>query len=810
MRIPLCAVLAVASVCGQSASSPRVRPVTGPRSSISVPHPPAGRWFAGDLHVHDDHSSDGSTPRQRNKDRAKGNVAVADQIGQATKNGLDFLPLTDHRTYVQHYDPQWESSSLLLIPGEEANGSPHATVLGGVDSVVQGAIRAGQPASARLQQSIWNAHSQGAVWSVAHPDDGELNKDGTPNVLASVQGVDLVEIWNRARNVEAQIDYAENRWNAGFRFGVAAASDGHSRERWDQAGPGMPTSAVFAAELNARAIIEGLRSGRTGLSSRNTTGPRVMLSTDIQGRDYTPMGGDEVIVPSGTSGHLRIQVQRAAGMQVLLYRRPGRKVGPLKTFEPAKDDETYTVDIVATDQPDWYRVEVRTSNPSEVALKLAMQATTSPIFVSPAPVNAVPEVPVPADQGQDDDAVWAAGAKGAFAGFPDVAVESGTVHLLAESHGESTSTVIYRRRNAKGVWNDAERTISGKGLARFPRIAVRGHDVWVAWQEESVYVPHRPVIHLRHSSDNGSTWESTRILRSVEGRAEHPGIAITASGKPFLVWQEIRSGQPFDVMAQEVGLDKEPRNLSRGGKSIDPGTSDDSRSPRYPASVWPAVAAAPDGRIAVAWQDNRTDPDPLWTGTAVGGKGTNPDDWQILVAARDIHGNWTVPVSLGAPDRADMHPDLAFHQSGTLVAAWESKVLEPAGVNVSIMTAVSADGLTFSRPAVLAPLSEAMMQRPRLGQEPDGAIRAVWYDSRSADWRWRVMTALHGIDSGWNEGIVLSGRGNNTWPATAGGVIVFAGTRNAIRLQRDPTQQVFVLPSAKKVRREQSGRASRN
>jgi hypothetical protein len=54
---------------------------------------------------------------------------------------LKFLPLTDHRTYDQQYDPLWESSSLLLLPGEEANLKPHSTVLGGTDSIVQGATR---------------------------------------------------------------------------------------------------------------------------------------------------------------------------------------------------------------------------------------------------------------------------------------------------------------------------------------------------------------------------------------------------------------------------------------------------------------------------------------------------------------------------------------------------------------------------------------------------------------------------------------------------------------------------------------------
>ena len=87
----------------------------------------------------------------------------------------------------------------------------------------------------------------------------------------------------------------------------------------------------------------------------------------------------------------------------------------------------------------------------------------------------------------------------------------------------------------------------------------------------------------------------------------------------------------------------------------------------------------------------------------------------------------------------------------------------------------------------------AMSERPRLGTDADGRVRAVWYDSRSADWRWRVMTSVYGGAS-WDAGRLLDGSGINSWPATAGGAIVFASTRNATRLQRDPTQQVFLLP----------------
>jgi hypothetical protein len=135
------------------------------------------------------------------------------------------------------------------------------------------------------------------------------------------------------------------------------------------------------------------------------------------------------------------------------------------------------------------------------------------------------------------------------------------------------------------------------------------------------------------------------------------------------------------------------------------------------------------------WQDNRTDVDPLWTGSAAA-PGTNPDNWQIMVAVRDAGDAWAAPVNLGAEDMADRHPDVAFGARGEFAVVWETKTLAPAGRNLSVLAAVSSDGgKTFSAPATLAPDALTMSERPRVGVDKGGAVRAVWYDSRSADWR---------------------------------------------------------------------------
>ena len=137
---------------------------------------PRGMWLVGDTHVHDDHSSDGSLPRQESSQTLPGNLPVGDQIGQAELTGLDFVPLTDHRTYDQHWDPQWTSAELLLIPGEEANGSPHAIVLGAVDVIVDGANPPGSRPSATCSSPSGTHGRRTPCWHVAHPDDGEFTK----------------------------------------------------------------------------------------------------------------------------------------------------------------------------------------------------------------------------------------------------------------------------------------------------------------------------------------------------------------------------------------------------------------------------------------------------------------------------------------------------------------------------------------------------------------------------------------------------------------------------------------------------------
>ncbi len=783
--------------------------------------PPAaqvGIWLGGDMHVHTDHSSDGSFPRQTISQDAPGNNAVSDQIGEAERESVQWMSITDHRTYDQHYDPLWESSTLLLVPGEEANGSPHCTIHGAVDMIDQADAPAGSPAFRSVQQSIWSAHTQDATFTVAHPDDGELNDDGTPNNNANAVGMDSIENWNRASNIEAEITYAESRWNLGFRFGINGGSDDHFKELWGLSSPGTPRTFVFAGDTSERSILQAQRDGHFSVHLRSTD-PFVTLEGDFQNDGvYEAIGGDEVVVPAGTKGTLRIHVTNAPLMTVNLYQSPGKSAPVLFTATPTSLDQTYTVPITATASPTWYRVEVRgTGEPAYVDLTtlksgnvqaiLAQQsqvlgnqlkAIASPIFVSPTPVTAHGDVPVPDDAGVDDGAMLALGDAQQFTGFPAVAESAFGTHLVAETHPRGATQVLYARRAADGSLSTPIVLSGSSKTARFPKIAASGANVWVVWEDErSGQIPHRKSIYLRQSIDGGNSWLPEMLIRSVAGRAEHPVVAALPSGQPVVAWQEIQSGLPFDIWAQVIGTDAAPVNLSGTGKTYGAATPLDTRSAKYPASVWPTLAVSTDGRIALAWQDDRTDPDPLFTGIAGAGDGTAPDNWQIQVATRTAAG-WNPAVSIGTDDHADRHPALAFAASGVLAVAWDSKPLSASGPNLVVDTALSSDGgATFSAPALAGGMATAFGQRPALGRDSDGLVHLAWFDNRSADWRWRIVTSKLGADGGWSAGTLINSLGINSWPALDGATLVFASTRNALRLQRDRTQQIMVLPMPK-------------
>jgi hypothetical protein len=566
---------------------------------------------------------------------------------------------------------------------------------------------------------------------------------------------------------------------------------------------------VFAADRSVRAILDALKAGHTSISN-SRTGPFLTLEADVDGDGvFEAIGGDEVSVHDSKlakTAQLRIRAQRAAGVTLYVFQAPGRPAGPLATLTPTTDDQTFLLPLTMSGDQTWLRVEGRSPGAnagldSDPTLPDQLRAATSPIYISVQDfAEPQPELPLPAPSTTKDKAKSVFGGAGEFAGFADVAVVGDVIHMVAETHAGHITSVVYQRMDVHGHV-DATTVISGdSGNGRFGRVVARGNNVWVVWEDEKGQEqPHRPRIFLRQSTDGGKTFGPEQELSNGTARSIQPAIALLPSGSPVVCWAD-NSGTAFDVYAQVIGVDAAPINVSGAGKTISNGNGSDARSPRWPASLFPSVAAGSDGSIVLTWQDNRFDPDPLWTGhTPPAGQpasgGTDPDNWQILSSVRPAGKSpWGTFTQVSqVTDRADRHPSVVVDADGGLVAVWESGALQSSGANLGLRTSRSTDGgRTWSAFEQLASEPTAMSQRARLSRDPNGAVRAVWYDSRSADWRWKVLTAVR-TSSGWGPASMVASLGNSTFPAADQGVLVFTSDRDATRIQRDVTHQVYLL-----------------
>ncbi len=849
-----------------NASAPAAMPVdpANPASPVSPVNPvntftleevpyqtePNGVWLAGDTHVHNDHSADGSALRQGADGRGPGNVSVKDQINAAQVNGLQWVPMTDHRTYFQHYDPLWTSNSLLLIPGEEANGSPHATVLGAVESIVQNARLADLPSrNARLQQSIWDAHSQNASYGLAHPDDGDMNADGSPNDNAHVVGLDRVEAWNRGSNVEAELNFCENRWNHGYRFAVVGGSDDHFKELWAISAPGTPKTWVYSVGQTERGILTGLHRHNTYIAIGNP-GPTLLLSMDKDSSgSYKSIPGDEVVIPKRPILKFKVNVSNALGMTLNVLESPGKRAKPVfSATVTSPTSQTFTIDLpwAAGKNETWFRAELRApGQPAGLdtnAIKAMdfqkllsdtlaqpdqLQAMTTPIFVSTGyvePRSSDNKKLLPDPLNNDDAAIQLSKNPLRFSGFSDISHTDNGGYMVWEDHTPGGTRVIGRPLTADGQPMAATVLSGTSNFARFARVAARGNLVWVVWQDErSGQVPRRAAIYARYSKDRGQTWSPELIVRqSSTIRAEKPVVVIPKdSDLPMIAWQEINHGTvsldasiipPKDATGFDIVVSKAKGTLSPGmikftdltnvsvaGKTYTAPNPLDTRSAKYFASIWPSLAVNEEtGEILLAYQDNRNDPDPLWTGATLTGDSHDNDLFQVRIHSY-VNSVWGSGKTLGATTQESRHPSIGFSKQGAVVTWVGRSIDSPAGVNLAVFSSLrqcknGASVIDWCTPTVLGNTGQsASGQYPRVGTNSRGQAVASWYDSRSADWRFKVAYAVLGDDNSWSSANLILAQGNNTWPALSKGWVSFTSSRNARRLQRDKTHEIFLI-----------------
>jgi hypothetical protein len=283
-------------------------------------------WYRGDLHMHSGHS-DGSCASKSGDKRVPCPLFLT--LNAAADRGLDFVAVTEHNTnsHVRELtalQPYFDRT--LLIPGMEMTTfQGHAN-----------AFNLREPIDFRVSDSQvpnWNAllqqvQGKGALVSINHPrvPTGEacMGCGWSPNPAADLSLVQAVEVvnGNDVENPISGIPFWHEQLNLGHRLTAIGGSDTHDVTSTNVSPPpgkiGVPTTVVFARELSADAIVDGIRAGNVFVDTAGTQDRLLELTAEYKQTTAT-MGG-QLTLANKQSATFTLRVAKMTGGTIEIIR----------------------------------------------------------------------------------------------------------------------------------------------------------------------------------------------------------------------------------------------------------------------------------------------------------------------------------------------------------------------------------------------------------------------------------------------------------------------------------------------------------
>jgi hypothetical protein len=159
-----------------------------------------------DLHMHTDHSNDCATP-------------VEVLLAEAQGRGLGAIAVTDHNEISGALDARAKANGIKVIVGEEVKTAEQGEVIG---LFIEEKI----PRGMTLQETIAEIKRQGGIVYVPHPFDRMHSVPDYEHLLAVIDDVDAIEVFN-PRIAIAEFNDEAVRFAAKYRIPAGAGSDAH-------------------------------------------------------------------------------------------------------------------------------------------------------------------------------------------------------------------------------------------------------------------------------------------------------------------------------------------------------------------------------------------------------------------------------------------------------------------------------------------------------------------------------------------------------------------------------------------------------
>ncbi|HEY1778684.1 MAG TPA: PHP domain-containing protein [Solirubrobacteraceae bacterium] len=159
-----------------------------------------------DLHMHTDHSSDCATP-------------VEVLLATAREQGLGAIAITDHNEISGAVEAAAKAEGIKVIVGEEIKTATQGEVIGLF-------LKERIPRGLGLAESIAEIRRQGGLVYVPHPFDRMHSVPDYEHLLAILDEIDALEIFN-PRVAISSFNEEAARFAAKYRLTAAAGSDAH-------------------------------------------------------------------------------------------------------------------------------------------------------------------------------------------------------------------------------------------------------------------------------------------------------------------------------------------------------------------------------------------------------------------------------------------------------------------------------------------------------------------------------------------------------------------------------------------------------
>jgi glycosyltransferase involved in cell wall biosynthesis len=159
-----------------------------------------------DLHMHTDHSYDCATP-------------VEVLLAEARARGLGAIAVTDHNEISGALEARAKASGVKVIVGEEVKTKEQGEVIG---LFIEEKI----PRGMTLQETIAEIRRQGGLVYVPHPFDRMHSVPDYEHLLAVIDDVDAIEVFN-PRIAISEFNEEAVRFAAKYRMPAGAGSDAH-------------------------------------------------------------------------------------------------------------------------------------------------------------------------------------------------------------------------------------------------------------------------------------------------------------------------------------------------------------------------------------------------------------------------------------------------------------------------------------------------------------------------------------------------------------------------------------------------------